>query len=78
MPGRIAVFCRSSSIRLITEARSPVVGRLSRLHKNRKSLTYSLPSSRTGVGQRGSVPCAASRWHVVCVENTTQNAMQDQ
>ncbi len=23
----------------------------------------------TGVGQRGSVPCAASRWHVACVQN---------
>ena len=86
VPERITVFCRASSIRLIRAARSPMVAaqRSQRsqilLQKDRKSLTYSLPSSRTGVGQRGSVPCAAIRWHVVCVQNTTQNvrSMQDQ
>ena len=28
----------------------------------------------TGVGQRVCVPCSASQWHVVCIQNTSQNA----
>ena len=54
LPERITVFCRASSIRLIRAARPPVVRRLSRLHKDRKSLTYSLPSSRSAGRWPGS------------------------
>ena len=54
VPERFAVFSRASSIRLIRAARPPVVRRLSRLHKDRKSLTYSLPSSRSAGRWPGS------------------------
>ena len=51
MPERFPVFCRTSSMRLIRAARPPVVARFSLLHKDHKSLTYSLPISRSaGIG----------------------------
>ena len=51
MPGRLSVFVRASSIRLIRASRSPVVLRFSLLHRGHKSFTYSLPSSRcAGIG----------------------------
>ena len=69
MPGRLSVLVRASSIRLIRASHPPVVLGFSLLHRDRKSFTYSLPSSRSaGIG-RGSVPCSASRRHVfnICV-----------
>ena len=84
VPERFPVFCCASLMCLIRAAHPPVVARYSLLHKDRKSLTYSLPSFEvcrymTRVGQRGSVLCSASRSHVVntcglCVQNATQNA----
>ena len=84
MPGRLSMLVRASSIRLIRASRPPVVVRFSLLHRDRKSFTYSLPSSRSeGIGprirRRGSIPCSASRRHVfktcsLCIKNTMQNA----
>ena len=51
MPERFPVFVRASSICFIRAARPPVVARFSLLHRDRKSFTYSLPSSRSaGIG----------------------------
>ena len=63
------MLVRASSIRLIRASRPPVVVRFSLLHRDRKSFTYSLQSSRSeGIGprivRRGSIPCSASRRHV--------------
>ena len=51
MPGRLSVLVRASSIRLIRASHPRVVLGFSLLHRDRKSFTYSLPSSRSaGIG----------------------------
>ena len=59
MPGRFPVFVRASSIRFIRAARPPVVASFSLLHRDRKSFTYSLPSSRSAGIEPGSASVEA-------------------
>ena len=64
MPGRLSVLFRASSIRLIRASRPPVVVTFSLLHRDRKSFTYSLPSSRSagiGLGSAGVEAFLAQR-----------------